>query len=173
MPHIRLGNLLIFAPNIGVLVEKEALASSPDSLYEAVRTAYSHMEDEPLVQACCGATGPLSGYGEISYDEYVRLLEKISVVEAGAAVKKEHTKRRRLEFNSKRSALVLAMIDAGAPYVCDEEGCGVHEYLTVDHIVALSRGGTDDLSNLRFLCISHNSEKGDKNLCSRPSAGPT
>jgi 5-methylcytosine-specific restriction endonuclease McrA len=28
--------------------------------------------------------------------------------------------------------------------------------LSVDHIVPKSRGGTDDLSNLRVLCLSHN-----------------
>ncbi len=36
------------------------------------------------------------------------------------------------------------------------------EDLTIDHIAPLSKGGTDDLDNLRFLCRSHNSKKGDR-----------
>ncbi|MFN2427121.1 MAG: HNH endonuclease [Candidatus Binatia bacterium] len=57
---------------------------------------------------------------------------------------------------------MLALIEAGVPHVCAEPGCGDIEALTVDHVVALSRGGTDDLSNLRFLCRVHNSRKRDR-----------
>lgn len=38
--------------------------------------------------------------------------------------------------------------------------CGTHCDLTVDHIVPLARGGTDDLDNLQTLCRSCNSRKG-------------
>ena len=33
-------------------------------------------------------------------------------------------------------------------------------YLSVDHIIPKSRGGTNDRSNLQILCIDCNSEKG-------------
>ncbi|MHB8652439.1 MAG: HNH endonuclease [Terriglobia bacterium] len=162
MPYITIGNLLTFAPNIGVMVNREAVASSPEELFEAVQIAYSHMDDEHLSNACCGGSGPLAGLGEISYETYLKLLESIHIQEAARTAKKAHTKIRRADFSTRRSMLVLAMIDAGTPYVCALEGCGEHQSLTVDHLVPLSRGGTDDLSNLRFLCRAHNSAKGDR-----------
>lgn len=38
--------------------------------------------------------------------------------------------------------------------------CGSHRNLTVDHIVPVARGGSDDLTNLQTLCGSCNSSKG-------------
>lgn len=40
--------------------------------------------------------------------------------------------------------------------------CGTTQKLTVDHIVPLSRGGTNDLDNLQLLCRSCNSIKSAK-----------
>ncbi|TIU63757.1 MAG: HNH endonuclease, partial [Mesorhizobium sp.] len=71
------------------------------------------------------------------------------------------TGRRRSQFNAIRSDLVLAMLDAGVTYQCAADGCQECTKLTIDHIRALSRGGTDDLSNLQFMCVSHNSQKRD------------
>lgn len=33
--------------------------------------------------------------------------------------------------------------------------------LTIDHIIPLSRGDTDHLDNLQFMCRNHNSQKRD------------
>lgn len=42
--------------------------------------------------------------------------------------------------------------------LCEHDGCG--EVATdVDHIQALSRGGTNHMSNLRALCHRHHSQK--------------
>ncbi len=39
--------------------------------------------------------------------------------------------------------------------------CGSHHDLTIDHIYPVSRGGTNELTNLQTLCRSCNSSKGD------------
>ncbi|MEO5572912.1 MAG: HNH endonuclease signature motif containing protein [Gammaproteobacteria bacterium] len=161
MPLIHIEDVVSFAPNIGVLVHRPALNVPPQRLAELIQLAYSHMTDEPLRNACHGGMGPLAKYSELSYDQYLCLLEQIRISEAGAKAKKTHTKVRRRQFDAGRSYLILAMLDAGVPYVCAVPGCNTAEHLTVDHIKALSRGGTDELSNLRFLCRSHNSLKRD------------
>lgn len=161
MPLIHMGKLLSFAPNIGVLVHEEALDVSAEELFQAIHTAYSHMNNQYLCDACCGGMGPLAKYRDLQYEDYLRLLDEIKATEAGAMAKKRHTKIRRAEFNSKRSRLVLTMLDAGIPHVCAISGCEVFDHLTVDHIKPLSRGGTDELSNLRFLCRQHNGLKRD------------
>jgi hypothetical protein len=161
MPMIHIDGLVSFAPNVAVIVHREAMNVSAERLAEAVRTAYSYMDEPHLLDACCGGMGPLTKYSELTLTDYLRLLQEIKVTEAGAKAKKVHTKVRRAEFSSKRSHLVLTMLDAGVPYICAIPGCGVIEQLTVDHIKALSRGGTDELSNLRFLCRQCNSEKRD------------
>jgi hypothetical protein len=38
--------------------------------------------------------------------------------------------------------------------------CGADRTLTVDHVIAVANGGTDDDGNLQLLCRSHNSQKG-------------
>lgn len=42
--------------------------------------------------------------------------------------------------------------------------CGTHENLTVDHIVPVAEGGTNDPENLQTLCQSCNSRKGKKRI---------
>lgn len=47
-----------------------------------------------------------------------------------------------------------------AKYTKECAVCGTTEDLTIDHILALSKGGTNDLDNIQILCVSHNSSKG-------------
>ncbi len=47
----------------------------------------------------------------------------------------------------------------------DCNGCGTHvqkQHLTVDHLIAQSKGGTDHIENLQLLCGHCNSVKGDR-----------
>ena len=162
MTFIRMGSILNFSSNNGVILDDGALDVSADELQSAVRTAFSHLQDWPLLDACCGGRGPLAARLEWSYEEYLEELRKFEFEESAKVAKRRHTKSRRSFFNSVRDQLVLRMIDSGVPYVCASSECGIHEDLTVDHIIPLSRGGTDELSNLQFLCLAHNSGKGDR-----------
>lgn len=164
MPTVNVNEYLSFSPRNGVSINEKSLSYCPDDVFQALRIAFSHMDDKPLIDACCGGTGPLAGYSEIDYPDYLEILRETRVKAAGDAAKAAHTRARRAEFNSRRSHLVLAMLNHGIQYVCAEPGCGATEGLTVDHIKALSRGGTDDLDNLRFLCLRHNSAKRDRDM---------
>ncbi len=57
--------------------------------------------------------------------------------------------------------------EAARLYVFDRDHhtcqkCGTTEKLTIDHIIPLAEGGSNDLSNLHTLCQSCNSRKGDR-----------
>lgn len=66
---------------------------------------------------------------------------------------------RRAEFQGKRAQLMLALIDRDG-YGCKQ--CGTQDDLTIDHIVPVSKGGSDDPDNLQLLCQNCNSQKGDR-----------
>lgn len=166
MTIININNVVWFSPNNGVHTDINILEYAPDEIYAMLKTAYTHWQDELLVEACCGGRGPFKKYNQLSLDEYLELKNKfeldIHTANATKEAKTLNTKIRRNEFNSKRAQTVLEMIDSGVPYICAIEGCINNTNLTIDHIKPLSRGGSDKLSNLQFMCHSHNSSKGDK-----------
>ncbi len=161
MPIINIEEKVLFAPNLGVLIERKAGEEDPHRLRELIRVAWQHMDDPYLVDARCGARGPLSEYGELDYEDYLRLTERIRISEETKRAKREHTRIRRAQYFAKRSQLILAMIESGIPYVCNRVDCTKTQDLTIDHMIPLSKGGTDELTNLQFLCRRHNSRKSD------------
>jgi 5-methylcytosine-specific restriction enzyme A len=57
--------------------------------------------------------------------------------------------------------------EAARNYVFDRDNhtcqnCGATEKLTIDHIIPLAEGGSNDLSNLQTLCLRCNTSKGDR-----------
>jgi len=73
--------------------------------------------------------------------------------------KQHYTRKRRNQFEEERPDLMLALIERDG-YQCKD--CGGQGDLAIDHIIPLSKGGSDDLSNLQILCKSCNSSKGDR-----------
>ncbi len=139
------------------------LGIKPDSLAEDLERAL-WVQGHEITQDCwCGGCGPLAGeLGAITYERFVEIADKQERAFATVTAKMAHTAIRRDEFNKVRSDRVLALIDMGSTYQCNHPGCQVRTNLTIDHVVALSRGGTDDLGNLQFMCGPHNSQKGDR-----------
>jgi hypothetical protein len=66
-------------------------------------------------------------------------------------------KRRQLRNDYDRLFVTIGNRDG---FCCKQ--CGAITDLTIDHIKALIKGGTNDLDNLQLLCRSHNSQKSDK-----------
>ncbi|HLI17267.1 MAG TPA: HNH endonuclease signature motif containing protein [Rhodanobacteraceae bacterium] len=161
MPFVHIGKIVTFTPNYGVQVNEAALGVTPEELFNAVSLAFAHYLDSLLQDATAGE-GPLAHISNMSFEQYLEALKQYEIAEAGRKAKRHHTRQRRVAFNSSRSRLVLALLDSGVPYVCCIDGCGCTSELTVDHIDPLSKGGTDELSNLRFMCRSHNSAKSDR-----------
>lgn len=160
---VHIDGYIDFAPNIGVLVNESALELAPVELARILAIAWEHMDDPFLNDACCGGQGPLADLGDLSLDDYLYHRAEAEKKARTAVAKREYTAIRRREFVANRADLVLQLIDVGVLYVCGWGGggqCPVATELTVDHTIPISRGGTDALENLRFLCRSHNSLKG-------------
>jgi hypothetical protein len=64
---------------------------------------------------------------------------------------------RRKEFNRKRPNLFKQLIKRDG-YICRK--CPAKDDLSVDHIIPIEKGGSDDLDNLQILCRSCNAKKG-------------
>lgn len=144
-------------------VHEEAMTLPPEELRLYLQQAFDHVGDGIMIEMGRAGRGPLASCpSELDFEEYLRILESSRIAEAGQSAKRRLTALRRAEFGRERAADALRMLDSGVPYVCSVPACGIAESLAVDHIVPLSRGGTDDLANLRFLCTSHNSQKGDQ-----------
>jgi 5-methylcytosine-specific restriction endonuclease McrA len=143
-------------PGEVVLFSRWAEKQTDAELLAAVRQFVTLSHHPFLTDTHCGGTANFD-----SIEAFYAAVEAERVQQVSVARKRVLTVERRQEFKPNRKHLELALIDRDG-YVCSHPGCGVLADLTIDHIVPLSRGGTDDLTNLRFLCRSHNSSKGDK-----------
>lgn len=161
MMIVEIGEIVFFTSSGDVLVRKDALDGSPEDLFKAVTLAFEYCQHPVLLEAGNGY-GPMAQLRTISFEQLLQAIRDSDIRDAGQAAKKLHTAIRRSEFGRARSDLVLALLAAGTPYVCCAQSCDITTNLTIDHIIPLSRGGTDDLSNLRFMCLPHNIAKGDK-----------
>ncbi|MHC4413322.1 MAG: HNH endonuclease [Planctomycetota bacterium] len=65
--------------------------------------------------------------------------------------------RSRKRWNKKKDKLTSQVYERDGA-VCKD--CGTSDDLTIDHIVPLSKDGTNDLNNLQVLCLSCNCTKG-------------
>lgn len=156
----------------GILLSRDVIAGKvPFSLEYAIA---QFNEAQALIDRICShpqwrgeferasAVGPDCFYGFDSFKEQaLAWLVSADQKEAARHRKKELSRKRRAQFGAARASIELALI-ARDGYVCKESGCSCCESLTIDHVVPLSRGGSDDLSNLQFLCQFHNSQKGDR-----------
>lgn len=130
--------------------------SSDTKVLAMVRKMAALSEHPYLIDTHCG-----EGQNFKSIEEFTASFEAAEIRSASVTKKRELSAVRRRQFNTVRAELVLALIERDG-YVCAHPGCNVVTNLTIDHIVALSKGGADELSNLRLLCRSHNSEKSDR-----------
>lgn len=75
----------------------------------------------------------------------------------------------RAYFDQRRAERLAALTERDGPG-CQE--CNVTDAIEIDHIIPLSKGGEDALSNMQLLCRSHNASKGDKlPFCPAPWTG--
>lgn len=96
-----------------------------------------------------------------SIREFTEYKHRLEVHASSKSRKRELASARRKEFASLRAMIELRLIERDG-YVCADLDCNQTSDLTIDHIEPLSKGGSDELENLRFLCRSHNSSKGDR-----------
>ncbi|QRO33990.1 HNH endonuclease [Chromobacterium violaceum] len=161
---VQINDFVSYSPSNGVILAAGAQSMEPEEILQSISLAFSCANNKYLEMAAQGGAGPLSKYSSISYHKFVFLVAEATradqEVEATRAAKQAAIRSRRSAFDSRRDGLVLAMIDSGLPYICAHPDCRSIEDLTIDHIKPLSRGGTDDLVNLQFLCRPCNSAKG-------------
>ncbi len=161
---------------------KEAIAQGDPRILEVLQYVVDHQEeieavggaDDSFIWECVTRQGPdeLERRCQIILNsalanqracdqatKHLAIAQELKRKRAQREAKRRHVAHRRTVFSAERDRLMLALIERDG-YHCQE--CGSIENITIDHIVPLSRGGSDELNNLRLLCRSCNSRKGDR-----------
>jgi hypothetical protein len=99
MPEIVIDGMVAFSANNGVHVNREAINATPEELHRCIVLAFQHMNDEILMEACCGGRGPLADLDIVDFEDYLAIKEADRVNQATKAAKRRHTAIRRGEFN--------------------------------------------------------------------------
>ncbi len=89
---------------------------------------------------------------------------------------KEYRKNRPEQTNARKQRRRAKLLEVGGSYSAKEWNelkrkygnlclcCREEKPLTVDHVIPLSKGGTNDIDNIQPLCVSCNSRKGTKEI---------
>lgn len=148
----------------GVMISKAALVLQPSELKEAIETGLELLDDPDIQYAAGGGESLLTEclHKYISIRDFYHIKAMMGDDDDQTLLGNSPLERRRARFNSKRDRFFVKLIDSGIPYQCATSGCDAKNQLTIDHKKPLSRGGSDELSNLQFLCRSCNARKFNK-----------
>jgi 5-methylcytosine-specific restriction endonuclease McrA len=81
-------------------------------------------------------------------------------------------RRRALEYQAQGSYTIEQFQELCKHYGNKCLCCSKKEKLTVDHVIPLSKGGSNDIDNIQPLCMTCNRKKGTKTTDYRPMAQP-
>lgn len=141
----------LYEDDVTNVVEFAVLAILADATPEG-------LPDLTLVESRRGLISQRIGYGVIHVDAAVDSLYDRGLIIPAPPVLTDST-----ESPSRRKTLSVAArlsVFARNAYRC--VSCGSEDNLSVDHIVPVSKGGTDHPDNLQTLCRSCNSRKGNR-----------
>lgn len=105
-----------------------------------------------MAQEC----GPMWRYGDGNGGFILKVLRDEFESQGYGSSPSPKPKHRRKNIGTKLALKVFANDD----YTCQH--CGTRNNLTVDHIIPVIQGGTNEITNLQTLCQSCNSSKGGR-----------
>ena len=155
-----------FAP-FEVKVSRECLDLAPEILYSALELAFTHYQDDFLLNSCKDSGNALTVLGsrvpfeiyETEREHQRKILErdKDPLDYSSNEMRRELIHLLRSEFEGERKNLTLQLLSRGEPKCVS---CGTTKGMSIDHIIPLSKGGTNTIANLQWLCRKCNSRKG-------------